>query len=194
MSRARHFDASVEEHRRIEVTSGVLLNLSSLPVFTNERERQAWERYRKGYDDGAVGTPKTVIGRYEIEGVGDTVYDGQTKLTWQRTVPENQLTRADADRYCKDLRLAEKADWRLPSKGELETLRSEGSPAIDRAAFPQKGIGYFFWTANTVTSPAGAAFIVNFAYASSEGGKIMSVDYVSDTPASIELVRCVRKD
>ena len=198
-SHARHFDASIEEHRNIELKTGqydlaaTLLNLS-MPVFANERERQAWERYRKGYDAGAVGAPKTVIGRYEIEGVGDTVYDSQTKLTWQRTVPETARTRNESKRYCQDLELAEKSDWRLPSKVELESLRREGSPAIDQAAFPQKGIGWYFWTANTVTSPAGAAFIVNFANGfNSDDGKLIVLDIVSDGPTSTELVRCVRQ-
>lgn len=113
--------------------------------------------------------------------IGDTVYDSKAKLTWQRTVPENEYNWNDAKAYCVGLNLAGKSDWRLPEIAELESLLvPESSPTIDTTAFPNTP-EKIFWT-NTDSSAKAKAWVVSFYY-----GYSYSID-VTDTYR----VRCVR--
>ena len=54
---------------------------------------------------------------------GDTVYDSETRLTWQK-IDYNVERRSwdEAISHCEDLYLENKADWRLPNIRELITL------------------------------------------------------------------------
>src|SRR5258706_11285535 len=67
--------------------------------------------------------------RYRI--ANSTVYDTQTKLTWQQAIPKSLYAWADAKTYCSALSL-DGSGWRLPSINELQTLVDESTnPAID---------------------------------------------------------------
>src|SRR5215471_9120552 len=75
--------------------------------------------------------------RYDLS--ADTARDVGTGLTWQRAVPAQTFTFAEASSYCVELVLGGMDGWRLPSLTELLTLIDEGAragPMIDRAAFP----------------------------------------------------------
>jgi hypothetical protein len=75
----------------------------------------------------------------------DTVWDGVTGLTWQRSVPALMLW-SDAVTYCDGLVLGGFSDWRLPSVVELVSIVDYGrvSPSIDTIAFPATPIGVYF--------------------------------------------------
>jgi hypothetical protein len=100
-------------------------------------------------------------GRYTI--ADGTVYDTQTKLTWQQVFPMSLYTWADATAYCTALSL-NGTGWRLPSIGELQTIVDESTnPAIDLAAFPMTPSEYFWSSSSVVEDPSRAwtAFFTN---------------------------------
>lgn len=75
-------------------------------------------------------------GRYTIPGDG-TVYDNQTKLTWQQATQGVQ-TQSVAIGSCRSVNLPG-SGWRLPTIKELHTLidfSAAAPPYIDRTAFP----------------------------------------------------------
>ncbi len=93
---------------------------------------------------------------------GDTVYDSETKLTWQRTVSTRSYTRAAAMSYCRDLARTDESSWRVPAKTELESLLRPGAgPTIDRVAFPQEQTDRSFWTSTPWVS-GGNAWLIGF--------------------------------
>jgi hypothetical protein len=75
-------------------------------------------------------------GRYTIPGDG-TVYDNQTKLTWQQASLPAQIQSA-AIASCRSVALPG-SGWRLPTIKELHTLidfSASAPPYIDQTAFP----------------------------------------------------------
>lgn len=117
--------------------------------------------------------------RYQIaEG---KVYDTQTKLTWQQTIPTSRYAWADAGQYCASLEL-NGTGWRLPSIGELQTLVNEAvNPAIDARAFPLTPSEYF-WSSSVVADDPSRAWTTFFTNGST---------YSFPASAS-KNVRCVR--
>ena len=92
-----------------------------------------------------------------------TVYDTQTKLTWQRAIPAARHTWADAGTYCEELAL-EGDGWRLPSINELQTLVNDSvNPAVDQTAFPGTPSEYFWSSSAVIDDPTRAwtAFFTN---------------------------------
>ncbi len=78
--------------------------------------------------------------RFAVAEDGNTVRDVHTRLTWQRDVPANAQTAAQAGHYCNSLNLNGRG-WRLPKKPELLELATE----FDQTAFPQTPAAWF-WT------------------------------------------------
>lgn len=76
-----------------------------------------------------------------------TVRDLQTRLVWQKQVPDAFFTWSEARRYCESLSIGG-SGWRLPSRKELQTLVDprQSEPAIDREVFPGTPFGYSFWS------------------------------------------------
>jgi len=69
----------------------------------------------------------------------DIVVDGVTGLAWQKAVPGETFTFAEAEQHCADLDLGGRNDWRLPSRIELVSLVDfTGSRVgnVDDVAFP----------------------------------------------------------
>jgi hypothetical protein len=121
--------------------------------------------------------------RYMI--AAGTVYDVNTKLTWQQSPPTTKYTWADADAYCKALGATiTGAGWRLPTMKELLTIvdYSRHSPAIDPSAFPATPSTYF-WTALKAGDPT-VAWGVNFGT-----GSIYNYTFSPDHTLE---ARCVR--
>lgn len=51
-----------------------------------------------------------------------TALDRATGLMWQRGMADRPMSHRDAERYCRDLSLESRDDWRLPELSELRTL------------------------------------------------------------------------
>jgi hypothetical protein len=95
---------------------------------------------------------------------GGTVYDAQTKLTWQQTVSATVYTWADAKAYCAGVGTSlGGTGWRLPTIGELRTIvdNSRANPSIDSTAFPATPVDRF-WSSSLVASSPSNAWAVYF--------------------------------
>ena len=84
-----------------------------------------------------------------------TVLDNRTGLTWQQSDDGMCYNWDGAKSYCAGLTLAG-GDWRLPSRGELDSL-STGLAPIDRSVFagkacPLSGAYYAYWTSYETSS------------------------------------------
>ena len=66
-----------------------------------------------------------------VSAVSGLVRDAMLKIAWQRASSPQLLQRAEAEEYCKKLKLTG-AGWRLPTIDELQSLASTGTP--DHAA------------------------------------------------------------
>lgn len=80
----------------------------------------------------------------------DTVVDQFTGLEWERKVGE-PMDYSAAEKYCHNLVLDGKKDWRVPTIEELATLpdRRKHGPAIDSIAFPNTQ-GELYWSSTSV--------------------------------------------
>lgn len=120
--------------------------------------------------------------RYRI--ADGTVYDTQTRLTWQQAIPSSRYSWADAEAYCAELALGGNAGdtWRLPSINELQTLVDDTTnPAIDLRAFPKTPSEYF-WASSAVIDDASRAWTTFFTNGSTYSFAITAT----------KNVRCVR--
>ena len=74
-----------------------------------------------------IGYARYVRGEYQartaytINGDG-TIFEHATNLTWQEEENPEEKIWKDALRYCSELSLAEKSDWRLPNAKELQNF------------------------------------------------------------------------
>jgi hypothetical protein len=118
--------------------------------------------------------------RYAI--ANGTVFDAQTKLTWQQEVSATApFTWADAKTYCAELSL-NGSGWRVPAVGELQTIVDDSTnPSIDGAAFPMTPSEYF-WSSSPVATDASRAWTCFFANGSTYSFAMTIPKYV----------RCVR--
>ena len=93
-----------------------------------------------------------------------TVYDTESKLTWQQAAPVTAYLWANAKTYCTALDL-DGAGWRLPTEKELFSLvdRSQTAPPyIDSTVFPGTPPNYF-WSSTLAASSASYAWSVDFS-------------------------------
>ncbi len=118
-------------------------------------------------------------GRYTI--ANGTVYDTQTKLTWQQEVSSSSYTWAEAKTYCSTLSL-NGTGWHVPGIGELQTIVDESTnPSVDATAFPMTPSEYF-WSSSAVVEDPSRAWTGFFANGA-------TYRFVVTAPKS---VRCVR--
>jgi hypothetical protein len=92
------------------------------------------------------------------------VLDQVTGVSWQRDVePSAGRSWADANRYCQDLALAGKDDWRLPTRLELVSIVDVAAfdPAVDAAAFPSTP-SFGFWSGSLHADQPETAWLVYF--------------------------------
>jgi Protein of unknown function (DUF1566) len=126
-----------------------------------------------------LSAPPAPAERYTI--ASGSVYDTQTKLTWQQPIPSSRYSWADAQSYCAALEL-DGGGWRLPSINELQTLVDEArNPSIDAAAFPMTPSEYF-WASSAVIDDASRAWTAFFTNGST----------YSFAVTAAKNVRCVR--
>lgn len=122
-------------------------------------------------------SPISALGPYTDNG-DNTVTDTTTNLRWQKcsrgqnndascsgvpTMPGWQV----ALQYCDTLNLgsfANSSNWRLPSVKELKSLvhAAVSSSTIKSAYFPSAGANAY-WTASTVVTAPGNAWVVHFS-------------------------------
>ncbi len=81
------------------------------------------------------------------------VFDNNTGLMWQQTMPSDKYTWENAVSYCDGLTFAEYSDWRLPTPLEFLTIvdNSKYASAIDQTYFPnipKWDEAYNLWTSN----------------------------------------------
>jgi Protein of unknown function (DUF1566)/TIR domain len=77
-----------------------------------------------------------IIPNKKDEDVGTIVVDSKTGLIWSGSVPLVQMTIEEAKEYVSNLDLADYKDWRLPTKGELESLIDSTLLSTDPSASP----------------------------------------------------------
>jgi eukaryotic-like serine/threonine-protein kinase len=124
------------------------------------------------HEGPAGGDPAT---RFKVS--GDTVYDAQSQLTWQRRPAPGAVDWTSAREYCAHAGHG----FRLPEADELAGLLAikAVSPPVDPAGFPATAVDVF-WSGSTAGQ--GAASVVHF----STGRRATSV--ISEK----NRVRCVR--
>lgn len=106
--------------------------------------------------------------------VAGIVLDKITGLVWQRSVSAASYTWTEAKSYCEGLSLAGFSDWRLPTRIELVSLvTGEWNPSIDRDAFPSTP-AVEFWSSSPSAAFPSTAWVVEFAYASTQGASMTS--------------------
>jgi len=114
------------------------------------------------------------LGNLVINGDG-TVTNTATGLMWQQATAPGTYTWEQALTYCENLTLADKSDWRLPNRNELQSIvdYNRVNPAIDTTFFSGT-VASFYWSSTTNGNDTdGGAWLVHFAdgYVYGYGGK-----------------------
>jgi len=134
--------------------------------YTPEEVAQ-WIKAGDYYDRGMNPSGKGIENKFKLQKDSVVVYDGATKLYWQRSGSEKYLINDQALAYIDSLNRAKFADyndWRLPTLEEamslMEPVRNNDGLFIgqvfDRAQ-------YWIWTASKM-SGGGRAWYVSFSY------------------------------
>ncbi len=112
---------------------------------------------------------------------GDLVTDTLTNLAWQEHASKAAMTWSDAQSYCSSAG----SGFRLPTLKELGSLTNltvTSSPAIDRTAFPNSPVDWY-WTSSLSSSLSGSpCWTISFYDGSSANA----------TATDTSRVRCVR--
>ena len=122
-------------------------------------------------------------GRFVDNGDG-TVTDTVSGLMWQQAT-NSGLNWQQALAYCETMGLADRSDWRLPTRHELQSLvdYSANSPAFDTTVFPDTGAERYL-TSTTVSNSVDNAWYVYF--------KFGIVTTISKTTVELFCFRAVR--
>ncbi len=94
---------------------------------------------------------------------GDSIfYDPRTGLTWQQRGDDVLRSWEEAALFCRDIVLANKSDWRLPSVKELNSIvdRWRNSGAFNPIFFP--GTRSDYWSFTPSADNPNDAWAVNF--------------------------------
>ncbi|MGA2447611.1 MAG: DUF1566 domain-containing protein [Polyangiaceae bacterium] len=116
-----------------------------------------------GLMSARMGRASSPQGHFTVS--AGSVFDSQTKLTWQQSVPPSLYRWPDAATYCQALSLGGfSSGWRIPSFVELETLidDSRWNPAIDIIAFPNTPVDAYYWTASTFSADPNSSWTLDF--------------------------------
>ncbi|MEO8011283.1 MAG: DUF1566 domain-containing protein [Dokdonella sp.] len=96
----------------------------------------------------------------------DTVFDRVRRLEWSRKpISPDRFEHAAAVTACANFRLGGHADWRLPTREELQSLvdYDRYNPAINRELFHDTPASDF-WSSSPGASVPACAWIVFFYY------------------------------
>lgn len=147
--------------------------------------------HNNGYFVRYVRGPAYGVNNFSDTGNG-AIFDQATGLTWQKIDSGKGMIWEDALRYCEDLNLAGKSDWRLPDAKELQSIvdytrspNTTDSPALDpifQSTSITNEVGQkdwpFYWTSTTHLNQTGSQFAVYIAFGRALGkmnGQIMDV-------------------
>lgn len=109
--------------------------------------------------------PKTSEdGRFIDNGDG-TIRDTKLRLMWQKDGSETTMDFEDAQKYCKNSRIGNYKDWRLPTREELELILdpTKYDPAIN-PIFNSKSS--YYWSSTPFADDTGNVWVVGFNYGS----------------------------
>ena len=117
-----------------------------------------------------------------------TVTDLLTGLVWQKA-DGGEMTWEKAKDYAKGLRLAGRADWRLPTSMELFALTNQGmhGPAMDISVFTRSEARYW-WTDSARADDPSRVWLVNSGGGIGAHAKTETISAGGDRPVH---VRCV---
>lgn len=103
--------------------------------------------------------PKKITKRF-IE-KDNMIIDLENNLMWEKEGSKNRLTFAEAVKYCKDLRLGEYKDWKLPTVKQLISIvdYEKYNPAINKIF---KCESAFYWSSTKYAGGSGYAWFVDF--------------------------------
>ena len=128
---------------------------------------------------------------FEVDRIKGTVYDANSKLTWQLYHPTTLKSYQSAQSYCSDLELANLDNWRVPSMKELMSTTNYamlGSPLNSFFLEDSVGLTYIHWWSADAVSGA------NEQWALYKGGDDASTANAQATPVSLNqahYIRCV---
>ncbi|MBH1988775.1 MAG: DUF1566 domain-containing protein [Myxococcaceae bacterium] len=150
-----------------------------------------WDQSMGVYEDATNQT-----GRFVDQVPGVVVSDTATGLQWQKQTPKNTYNWTAAQVYCDGLVLGGYADWRLPTRLELQTLVDYtvdcANPSIDPVSFPSTPTS-FFWSSDSLASNLTYGWFVSFATTTNQyAGTIDSQGYPRLEVPVLGYCRCVR--
>jgi hypothetical protein len=107
---------------------------------------------------GSATDSKASKQRFLANGDG-TITDQTNNLVWQAEDDSKKRNWSEADSYCRNLKLSNKTNWRLPTEDELTSLvDQERSPTIDTNYFKLHGMRY--WTSTPYNAnPSWRSFV-----------------------------------
>jgi hypothetical protein len=160
------------------------------PVVTNP-EWANWDVTTGVYEDQTNQT-----GRYTNSLSQEVVTDGMTGLQWEKISSSNIYNWTEANAYCDSLVKSGYADWRLPTRVELQSLVDYridcAGPGISGAEFPSTPTSYF-WSADSLAGYLGNAWWVSFGTGATYSGGICSQGFGGcSNVLATGFARCVR--
>ncbi|MGD0229625.1 MAG: DUF1566 domain-containing protein [Syntrophorhabdales bacterium] len=167
---------------------GLVLTLFGRPYMVGSAE-QTGVRDRDGdMEPGLKGRimahtpPLFVVAERFVDNGDGTITDTRRKLMWQQGDNEQEVTFAEAQQYCRNLRLGDHADWRLPTPAEGETA------AVFQLMMPRHARDVYahfdlYWSSDPT-------MLLPFNYRPAQGREISRV--YPATGGQRAFVRCVR--
>ena len=154
----------------------------------------SWVLLRDASDGDINGCNST---RFACVMGGEAVFDGETGLVWQAQANNGAADLTDALNYCRDLVIANRKGWRVPTAPELSSLVDmAGTSGKVPDGNPFSGIlmssgspRYPYWTTTSDATTPGNVTIVEFV-----NGALQGWSPTPGTPGSVALeqVWCVR--
>jgi hypothetical protein len=140
-----------------------------------------------GRDSGKHTAGQAPVAERFIGPSDGSVRDAHTGLEWTSRDNARDVTWAQADRYCRELTLGDRSDWRLPEIGELEELYDERleQPCGTRTCHIDPAVRLtnpYLWSA---TQKGSRRFYFDFRFGASLAPRLK--------PGLVRRVLCVRR-
>ena len=128
--------------------------------------------FTNAYDEGYLKVKNNIINRlgrrkrrFKDNGDG-TVTDNKTGLMWSKGTNYGRMSWKDAMNFCKNLKTADYADWRLPNRFELESLLdlSQHHPALPEGHPFLNVQPSYYWSSSTSTNASYTHYATHYAW------------------------------